>query len=190
MLVIFEFLLDSAWVNSSGRPPAGSEHAQLDWGDIIYLENEEVAISCPNGRQLRVYGSPYSAPRGKWTFQYPRNQDVWAGSVPDGMDILITHGPPLAHLLRTLWRVRPKLHVFGHIHEGAGTDWVVFNGLQATYERTIAAGGGIHNLFLTAWELVKASLRPAVESKCLLVNASIVGGSRDNELRQPIKVFI
>jgi hypothetical protein len=44
----------------------------------------------------------------------------------------MTYGPLRAHLdllkgcpylLRTLWRVRPKLHVFGHIHEGAGVEW-------------------------------------------------------------------
>ncbi len=53
--------------------------------------------------------------------------------VPDG-DVLITHGPPHGILDRTfrgeqagcadlrdaLRRVRPKLHVFGHIHEGYG----------------------------------------------------------------------
>lgn len=193
-----ELLLDSALDDASGR--AASERARLDWGDIIYLENEETTISCPHGRQLRVYGSPYSTRHGNWAFQYPRDQDVWAGSVPDGIDVLITHGPPLAHLdllklgcprlLQTLWRVRPRLHVFGHIHEGSGTEWVVFNGLQDAYERTIAAGGGLGNLLLTAWELVKACLHPAVEAKCLLVNPSIVGGLRDNERRQPIKVFI
>ncbi|KAJ5753663.1 uncharacterized protein N7511_007816 [Penicillium nucicola] len=192
-----ELLLDPARDDVSGR--AASERAQIDWGDIIYLENEEVTISCPNGRQLRVYGSPHSIRNGNWAFQYPRNQDVWAASVPDGIDVLITHGPTLAHLdllkfgcphlLQTLWRVRPRLHVFGHIHEGSGTDWMLFNGLQETYERTVAAGGGIQNLLLTAWEFVKGVMRPAVEAKCLLVNPAIVGGLQDNERRQPIKVL-
>jgi hypothetical protein len=67
---------------------------------------------------------------------------------------------------------------------------MLFNGLQAAYERTVATGGGIKNLFLTAWELVKAYLWLAVEAKCLLVNASIVGGLRENERRQPIKILI
>ncbi|OOQ89106.1 putative phosphoesterase [Penicillium brasilianum] len=192
-----DLILDSAWDDSSGQ--AASERAQLNWGDIIYLENYEVTI-CPNGRQLRVYGSPYTIRHGNWAFQYPRNQDVWAGSIPDGIDVLITHGPPFAHLdllklgcpylLQTLWRVRPRLHIFGHVHEGSGTDLMLFDGLQEAYERTIAAGGGFKNLLLTAWELAKACLRPAVEAKCLLVNPSIVGGLRDNERRQPIKVLI
>jgi hypothetical protein len=65
-----------------------------------------------------------------------------------------------------------------------------FNGLQDAYERTVTAGGGIGNLLLTAWELAKAYFSPVVEAKSLLVNASIVGGLRDNERRPPIKVFV
>ncbi|KAJ5646830.1 hypothetical protein N7490_003202 [Penicillium lividum] len=82
-------------------------------------------------KMRKIYGSPSSSRHGNWAFQYPRNRDVWAGSLPDGIDVLITHGPPLSHLdllkfgcpylLQTLWRVRPRLHVFGHIHEGSGT---------------------------------------------------------------------
>lgn len=193
-----ELLLDVARDDSSDQ--AASERAQLNWGDIIYLENQETTVSCSNGRQLRVYGSPYTIRHGNWAFQYPKNQDIWATSVPDGIDILITHGPPLAHLdlskfgcahlLRTLWRVKPRVHVFGHIHEGAVTDWMLFNGLQFAYERTISAGGGVINLLSTAWELVKAYFCPPTEAQCLLVNASIVGGLRDHERRQPIKVFV
>ncbi|KAJ5567081.1 hypothetical protein N7535_006387 [Penicillium sp. DV-2018c] len=192
-----ELLLDSAQDDGSSR--AASERAQLNWGDIIYLENDETTIYCPNGRQLRVYGSPYSTQHGNWAFQYPRNRDVWAGSVPDGIDVLVTHSPPLGHLdllmgcphlLRTLWRVPPRLHVFGHVHEGAGTEMMLFNGLQEAYERTVAAPGGFLNLLLTVWELAKACFRPPVEAKCVLVNPSIVGGLRDNERRQPVKVLI
>ncbi|KXG47375.1 uncharacterized protein PGRI_012450 [Penicillium griseofulvum] len=193
-----DLLLDSTRDDPSCQ--AASERAQLNWGDIIYLENQEVTISCPNGRQLRVYGSPYSAHYGNWAFQYPKDQNVWDSSVPDGIDILITHSPPLAHLdllklgcahlLRTLWRVKPRLHVFGHVHEGAGTDWMLFNGLQNAYERTVAARGGVKNLLSTIWEFAKAYVRPPTEAQCLLVNASIVGGLRDNERRQAIKVFI
>ena len=61
--------------------------------------------------------------------------------IPDDTDILITHGPPYgimdavhrevfcggrggwvgsASLLEKVFRIRPKLHVFGHIHEGYG----------------------------------------------------------------------
>ncbi|KAJ5719723.1 hypothetical protein N7493_007301 [Penicillium malachiteum] len=146
-----DMLLDSIWDDSSGR--AASERKELDWGDIIYLQNEEFSISCPNSRRLNVYGSPYSPRHGNWAFQYPRIEDIWPSSMPTEVDILITHGAPFAHLdllklgcphpLQALWRVRPRLHVFGHIHEGAGTEWVSFDKLQSAYERTLAARGGI-----------------------------------------------
>lgn len=82
--------------------------------------------------------------------------DIWGGKIPDNIDILITHGPPRAHLdlleygcvylLQELWRVRPQIHVFGHIHEGAEMEWLQFDSLQSAYERTVAPGGGSWNL--------------------------------------------
>uniref|UniRef100_G1S229 Calcineurin-like phosphoesterase domain-containing protein n=1 Tax=Nomascus leucogenys TaxID=61853 RepID=G1S229_NOMLE len=71
-----------------------------------------------------------------WGFNLPRGQallEKW-NLIPEGVDILITHGPPLGfldwvpkkmqrvgcvELLNTVQRrVQPRLHVFGHIHEG------------------------------------------------------------------------
>lgn len=193
-----DLLLDMTRDKASSE--AAAERTQIDWGDITYLENEETTVICANGRRLRIYGSPYSPRHGNWAFQYPRDEDVWAGTVPDGIDVLVTHGPPRGHLdllnlgciylLRELWRVRPRLHVFGHVHEGVGTEWALFDGFQDLYERTVIAGGGLWNLLGTVGEFLRASLRPSVEAKCLLVNASIVGGLRDRERRQPIKVVI
>lgn len=78
---------------------AAAQRAMVDWGDIIYLENSETTVVCPNGRRLRVYGSPLSQHHGNWAFQYPRIEDVWTRTVPDGIDVLVTHGPPpRAHL--------------------------------------------------------------------------------------------
>jgi hypothetical protein len=63
--------------------------------------------------------------------------------VPDwqhsrGIDVVMTHGPPMGildavrsgdhvgceHLLRAMRRCKPKLHCFGHIHEGWGAQKV------------------------------------------------------------------
>lgn len=120
--------------------------------------------------------------------------------VPERVDILVTHGPPRAHLdllklgcvhlIRDLWRTRPRLHVFGHVHEGAGTEWLQFDSLQEAYERTVIAGGGFRNLLRTVWEFVRTLHRPAVEAKSRLVNPSMIGGLRDDELRRPIRVTI
>lgn len=85
---------------------------------------------------LRVWGSPWQPWFYDWAFNLRRGPEIaakWA-LVPDGTDILLTHGPPAgirdrtaggddagcADLLRELDRIRPRLHVFGHIHEGYG----------------------------------------------------------------------
>lgn len=173
----------------------------LDWGDVIYLQDAETIITCANGRRLRVYGSPLSPRHGNWAFQYPRSKDIWGGQVPDDTDILITHGPPrghldlltlgCVHLIRELWRVRPRLHVFGHVHEGAGTEWLHFDALQDSYERVAVFGGGIWRLVCVFVDFMLALFfRRPFEARCLLVNPAIVGGLRDDERRRPIRVTI
>jgi len=180
---------------------AADQRAMLNWGDIVYLQNSEATVTCPNGRCLRIYGSPASASSGNWAFQYLRSKDIWGGTLPDdGLDILVTHGPPRGHLdllkvgcpflLDELWRVRPRLHVFGHVHEGAGTEWLLFDGLQAAYERTVVAGGGLWNLVRTAAVFVRSLFRSPKEAKSLLANAAIVGGLRNDKRREPVKVTI
>lgn len=39
------------------------------------------------------------------------------------------------HLLREVWRVRPRLHVFGHCHWAYGTEPIYFDKAQMAYER-------------------------------------------------------
>ena len=97
----------------------------------VYLEDNSVTLG-----GLTVYGSPWQPWFGGWAFNLPRGPElaaVWA-KIPDRTDILITHGPPAgildrthrgdnvgcADLLARVLEVRPRLHVFGHIHEAAG----------------------------------------------------------------------
>ncbi len=62
--------------------------------------------------------------------------------IPDDIDVLITHGPPLEiqdrnmqgenvgckDLLERVLQVRPKYHVFGHIHAAYGMNYWLLEG--------------------------------------------------------------
>ena len=98
---------------------------------VTYLNDSGVTIE-----GVSIWGSPITPRFFDWAFNRDRGQQIekhWR-QIPNGTDILITHGPPAGILDRTIQgdvtgcedlmrhveRVRPKLHVFGHIHEGYG----------------------------------------------------------------------
>jgi predicted phosphodiesterase len=103
---------------------------------ITYMQDRGGTVRC-RGEQLRLYGTPWQPEFCGWAFNLPRNSSalrlIWS-KVPEGLDILITHGPPAGVLDRTAYgeqagcqllaeqvaKVKPRLHVFGHIHPGAG----------------------------------------------------------------------
>jgi predicted phosphohydrolase len=86
---------------------------------------------------LKIWGSPVTPLYGG-AFGKSRPEDRkrhWA-RIPEGLDILVTHGPPFAildhgprserregcpQLFEAVFQARPGLHVFGHIHAGYGT---------------------------------------------------------------------
>jgi Icc-related predicted phosphoesterase len=106
----------------------------------IYLQDTSVTI---NG--LKIWGTPWVLPYGDWAFMRP---EEWLKErfsyITEDVDIIITHGPPYGYgdkcpktvidieeieiwesqgskaMLETLDRVKPKLIVFGHIHQGRG----------------------------------------------------------------------
>lgn len=102
--------------------------------NATYLQDELTEVA-----GLRIYGSPWQPEFFSWAFNLPRNSaqlsQKWE-MIPPKTDIVITHGPPhgildkttsghLAgcELLRTrLTRIKPGLHLFGHIHEGYGVE--------------------------------------------------------------------
>ena len=91
----------------------------------------------PHG-SLRIWGSPWQPWFHDWAFNARRGPEIDAKwkLIPEGIDVLVTHGPPAgfgdmcdhgeavgcADLLRHLGRIKPRLHLFGHIHEDRG-EW-------------------------------------------------------------------
>ncbi|NMO19359.1 metallophosphoesterase [Pyxidicoccus fallax] len=98
---------------------------------VHYLYDEEARIA-----GLRIWGSPITPRFGHWAFNRDRGSDIAAHwkHIPEGLDILITHGPPhglgdrtwagvdagCEDLLARVRQVPPRLHVYGHIHEAHG----------------------------------------------------------------------
>jgi Icc-related predicted phosphoesterase len=86
---------------------------------------------------IKIYGSAWTPEFCNWAFNLDRNdgslEEAWE-RIPEGIDILMTHGPSYGHqdhsydgplgctkLMRAIDRVKPKLHVFGHIHHAYGS---------------------------------------------------------------------
>jgi hypothetical protein len=99
---------------------------------VIYLQDEMVEID-----DLKIYGSPWQPEFYNWAFNLRRGPELaekWA-LIPDDTDILITHGPAYRMLDHTdrgesvgcldlfdrIMQVKPKYHIFGHIHFAHGT---------------------------------------------------------------------
>lgn len=117
---------------------------------IRYLDEGVHTFTLSNGAKLTVYASPYQPEFCAWAFPYQRTEDRFnpslpgssqptpANPVPDypAIDIMLTHGPPAGildlagldmphnvgceHLFRAVKRARPRVHLFGHIHEAWG----------------------------------------------------------------------
>lgn len=121
------------------------EEARRHITNALYLQDAEHVVE-----GLRIWGSPWQPWFLSWAFNLKRGAPLrakWA-LIPPGIDVLVTHGPP--HLIRdrvkgvmaqglnialghrpnvgceelreAVRRIRPRLHVFGHIHEGYGRE--------------------------------------------------------------------
>lgn len=118
---------------------------------------------------LKIWGTPWSSqfpginPKC-CAFTYPFMEslsDKW-DKIPDDVDILITHTPPLGildtvemdytascgdkDLRETLEkRIKPKLHVFGHIHEHGGKQMIFKRPGNGTENNTICVNASYVN---------------------------------------------
>jgi predicted phosphohydrolase len=87
---------------------------------------------------LRIYVSPWQPRFFDWAFNLNRGAEIrrkW-DLIPGGLDVLVTHGPPLGildvsgltgehvgceELRAAVECARPRVHIFGHIHHSYGT---------------------------------------------------------------------
>lgn len=113
---------------------------------ITYLEDSMVEVE-----GLKIYGAPWQPWFYDWAFNLQRGAEIKAkwDLIPEGIDVLITHGPPEGYgdivptgervgcvdLREALKRTKVRLHVCGHIHDG--------HGLYNTPEGTIIANASI-----------------------------------------------
>ncbi|MGD9899925.1 MAG: metallophosphatase domain-containing protein [Calditrichaceae bacterium] len=98
--------------------------------NAIYLQDESTEIE-----GIHFYGSPWQPWFFDWAFNLKRGpalKEKW-DLIPSNTEILITHSPPSGvfdlvgykhvgceELTTALMRIKPKYHIFGHIHEGYG----------------------------------------------------------------------
>lgn len=97
----------------------------------IYLQDQGIEIG-----GFKFWGSPVQPAFFNWAFNRNRGSDIrrhW-DMIPDDTDVLITHGPPVGLLDKTqegdtvgcrdlyeaVLKVKPYVHVFGHIHYSYG----------------------------------------------------------------------
>jgi Icc-related predicted phosphoesterase len=99
--------------------------------NVIYLNDSGICID-----GINIWGSPITPWFYDWAFNRERGKEInkhWK-LIPENTDILVTHGPPFGildtvgqghvgceALLKKVKAVKPRVHVFGHIHESFGS---------------------------------------------------------------------
>lgn len=108
----------------------GKEKVKQIFTNAIYLEDEVITIE-----GIKFYGSPWTPIFNDWAFMAGVEKlKERASNIPENIDIVITHGPPLDildytldglnvgeyYLRKRIKDIKPKYHIFGHIHEARG----------------------------------------------------------------------
>jgi len=131
----------------------GINYCKEFFGKIHYLINESIVI-----KGVKIWGSPYSVEYNNWSFmEYDSELAGLWNTIPDETDIVITHGPCKGILDKStldgrhcgsdslrdkLKRIKPKIHICGHLHSAHGhytdyvTDYYNVSVLNDKYELT------------------------------------------------------
>ncbi|KAJ5939108.1 hypothetical protein N7466_002242 [Penicillium verhagenii] len=105
---------------------------------INFLDEGRHSFRLQNGAFLNIYASPYTPSYGDRAFQY--KPDLGHEFSIHNVDVVMTHGPPKGimdythsgqragcpYLFEAVSLARPKMHCFGHIHEGWGAKLVTW----------------------------------------------------------------
>ncbi|KAI4177422.1 MAG: hypothetical protein LQ343_000403 [Gyalolechia ehrenbergii] len=161
---------------------------------IVYLEEGIRTFTLRNEARFTIYTSPYQPEFCDWAFSYERDEDRFnpasaKNPIPSwpAIDILLTHGPPVGildmtsrgkkvgceHLLRAVKRCRPRLHCFGHIHEGWGAKRI--NWVEEASEELPVEGQKVLNDRCVRADVSEGSGKPLrFGDETLFVNAAIM----------------
>lgn len=122
---------------------------------IDYLQDDWMLVGEDYNKMVKIWGSPWQPEFHNWAFNLPRGEKIkekW-DLIPNDVDILITHGPAFGKLdyakygglnvgcedlLMKIQEIKPKIHLSGHIHEGAGlvySDGTLFINASVLNER-------------------------------------------------------
>ncbi|KAL2162583.1 hypothetical protein VTH06DRAFT_7497 [Thermothelomyces fergusii] len=144
-LSAFSISPDLLWQEYGRFGEARQLFAEAASSNIMLLDEGTHHFKLQNGARLTVYASPYTPSLAAgWGFQYRRGDGH--NFALDGADVVITHGPPRGvldltasrqrggcdQLFAAVARSRPRLHCFGHIHEGWGSKLVTWRGDRAS----------------------------------------------------------
>ena len=114
-----------------------------EYKTVDYLQDDLLLVGKGDYEDMiKIWGTPWQPEFHNWAFNLPRGEKLkekW-DMIPTNTDILITHGPPhgkldyvpysnmnvgCEELIKRVNEIKPKINVFGHIHEGYG---YVFDG--------------------------------------------------------------
>jgi len=129
---------EAFFVHRSVLIPKPTEEILNSFKNFDYLRDSSSEIQIGDGTPIKIYGSPWQPEFFDWAFNLKRGgselEKRW-NDIPDNTDILITHGPAYGYvdkvigqyenlgcelLTERIKKIKPKIHVCGHIHSGYG----------------------------------------------------------------------